>query len=125
MTLGTMPDSGLSTDASRAPAGSKLGDPYRPICEALHALLTRKRGYYGCPEEGPLENARGVSEQGIEPWIYQLARIGEKVRRAGGLRSQSGTLTNREEVARQVRETLLDIAGHAVVAIALLDNPEE
>lgn len=125
MTLGITQDSGPSTAAFSAPPGKSLGDPYRPICEALHALLTRKRGYYGCPEEGPLENARGVSEQGIDPWIYQLARIGEKVRRAGGLRSQFGTLTTREAVARQVRETLLDIAGHAVVAIALLDNPEE
>ena len=125
MTLGTTPDFGPNTDGSKALPGSRLGDPYRPVCEALHALLTRKRGYYGCPEEGPLDNARGVQEQGIEPWIYQLARIGEKVRRAGGLHAQFGTLTNRDRVLAQVRETLMDIAGHAIVAIALLDNPEE
>lgn len=103
------------------PAGRSNGDPYRPVCEELHALLTRKRGYYGCREEHPLENARGVTEQGIEPWVYQLARIGEKVRRAAGLRQQPGTLVHMEKV----RETLMDIAGHAVVALALLDNPED
>lgn len=125
MTLGIMRDSGPSTGGCSAQPARLLGDPYQPVCDELHALLSRKRGYYGCPDESPLSNARGVKEQGIEPWIYQLARIGEKVRRAGGLQSQFGTLTNREALARKVRETLLDIAGHAVVAIALLDNPEE
>ena len=102
-----------------------LGDPYREVCEELHALLSRKRGYYGCPDESPLANARGVKDQGIEPWVYQLARIGEKMRRSSGLQAQFGTLGNREVIAQKVRETLLDIAGHAIVAIALLDNPEE
>ena len=115
-----MQDSGPSTEGSSAPRVRLLGDPYRPVCEEIHALLTRKRGYYGCPDEHPLANARGVKDQGIEPWVYQLARIGEKMRRAAGLQSQSGTLTD-----RQIRETLADIAGHAIVAIALLDNPEE
>lgn len=115
-----MLDSGPSTDDSSAPSGRSNGDPYLPVCEELHALLTRKRGYYGCPDEHPLANAMGVEEQGIDPWVYQLARIGEKLRRAGGLRTQNGTL-----IHRQIRETLADIAGHAIVAIALLDNPEE
>lgn len=104
------------------PAERLSGDPYRPVCEELHSLLTRKRGYYGCREEHPLENARGVAEQGIEPWVYQLARIGEKMRRAGGLMEQSGTLGTMRD---KIRKTLMDIGGHAVVAIALLDNPEE
>ena len=93
--------------------GTKSGDPYLPICEDLHTLLSRKRNYYGCAAEGPLDNAKGVMEQGIEPWLYQLARIGEKVRRCNGLRE---TLSYRD----QVIETLMDIAGHAVVAIACI-----
>lgn len=88
-------------------------DPYRLICEELHRLLTRKRGYYGC-KESPLQNALGVREDGIEPWKYQVARVGEKCRR---LRGDLGTLG--------IRETLLDIAGHAVVAIACLDHDHE
>jgi hypothetical protein len=87
-------------------AGSSPGDPYRAICDELYALLTRKRGYYGCKED-PLENALGVEEDGIPAWLYQTARIGEKTRR---LRGPLETL-------KRV-ETLLDIAGHAVVAIA-------
>jgi hypothetical protein len=121
MTPGITQDSGRSTDESSAPPERSPGDPYRPVCDQLHALLTRKRGYYGCPDESPLANARGVQDQGIDPWVYQLARIGEKLRRCGGLQAASGTVGNTE----QVRATLLDIAGHAVVAIALLDNPEE
>lgn len=85
-------------------------DPYLPICLELWRLLSRKRGYYGC-SQSPLENALGVQEDGIVPWIYQLARIGEKCRRLRGMRESSpGTLA--------LRETLLDIAGHAAVAIA-------
>ena len=118
MTPGITPASGLSTAALYQPAERSNGDPYRPVCEELHALLSRKRGYYGCPDESPLANARGVQDQGIEPWLYQLARIGEKVRRAGGLRQTLGS-------TEKLRETLLDIAGHAAVAVALLDNPEE
>lgn len=109
----TIPVSGASTDESSRPRVSGHGDPYLPICEDLHTLLSRKRTYYGCPDEGPLDNAMGVLEQGIEPWVYQLARIGEKCRRCNGLR---GTFANRDKVIK----TLMDIAGHAVVAIACL-----
>lgn len=122
MTPGTMPDSGRSTEDCNVLRVRLSGDPYREVCDELHALLTRKRGYYGCPEESPLANARGVREQGIEPWVYQLARIGEKLRRCAGLQQ---TIGNREEVAEKIRDTLRDIAGHSVVAIALLDHPED
>lgn len=103
------------------PAERLSGDPYQPICDELHALLSRKRGYYGCREEHPLENARGVADQGIEPWVYQLARIGEKMRRAGGLQQGSGTLGTMKD---KIRKTLMDIAGHAVVGVALLDEED-
>jgi hypothetical protein len=69
-------------------------------------LLTRKRNYYGCGED-PLENALGVEQDGVPAVTYQLARIGEKTRRMRG---------PLETITRQ--KTLMDIAGHAVVAIA-------
>lgn len=96
--------------SSMPPARSNGTDPYAFICLEIQALLSMKRGYYGC-EENPLENALGVEEDGVEPWRYQLARIGEKCRRLRGLKSDIG-----------IRETLADIAGHAVVAIACLDH---
>lgn len=102
----TMEFSGQSTDESSVLPGSINGDPYREICDELYRLLTRKRGYYGCKED-PLENALGVEEDGIPAWQYQAARIGEKTRR---LRGPLETITR--------QKTLLDIAGHAVVAIA-------
>ena len=109
--------SGASTDGSKRPPARSSGDPYLEVCEALHTLLTRKRGYYGCEDESPLQNAMGVKEQGIDPWVYQLARIGEKLRRCGGL--QRAIVPERNAL---IRETLMDIAGHAVVAIAVLDE---
>lgn len=98
--------SGPNTAASSSPAGSTDGDPYRAVCDELYALLTRKRGYYGCRED-PLANALGVEEDGIPAWKYQVARVGEKTRRLRG-----------ELSAIDIQKTLLDIAGHAVVAIA-------
>lgn len=85
-------------------------DPYFWLCMELYELLTRKRGYYGC-KESPLENALGVEEDGIEAWRYQAARIGEKCRRLRGELRDTG-----------IRETLMDIAGHGLVAIACLDH---
>lgn len=114
----TTQHSGASTDGSSAQSEKLLGelsellenDPYWHICVKLWRLLSRKRGYYGC-RESPLENALGVREDGIEPWRYQVARVGEKCRR---LRGTLGTIG--------IRETLMDIAGHAVVAVACLDH---
>lgn len=98
--------SGPSTDASLCKSATGPGDPYRDICDELYLLLTRKKNYYGCKSD-PLENALGVAEDGVEPVVYQVARIGEKARRMRG---------PLETITRQ--KTLLDIAGHAVVAIA-------
>ena len=98
--------SGPNTAESSAPAGTSTGDPYRDLCDELYLLLTRKRNYYGCGED-PLENALGVEQDGIEPWLYQAARINEKSRR---LRGPLETITR--------QKTLMDIAGHAIVAIA-------
>jgi len=85
-------------------------DPYWGICLELWRLLSRKRGYYGCVEH-PLQNALGVAEDGISPWRYQVARIGEKCRRLRGSLTPIG-----------IRETIMDIAGHAVVGVACLDH---
>jgi hypothetical protein len=102
----TLPASGQSTVGSSWPAENTHGDPYRDICDELYLLLTRKKNYYGCKED-PLENALGVAADGVEPVTYQVARIGEKTRRMRG---------PLETITRQ--KTLMDIAGHAVVAIA-------
>jgi hypothetical protein len=50
--------------------------------------------------------------------VYQLARIGEKLRRCAGLQR---AIVN-GETNQLIRETLMDIAGHAVVAVAILDS---
>lgn len=92
-------------------------DPWRGLCEQLYSLVNHKREYYSCREH-PLANALGVREQGITPWIYQVARIGEKVRRLRGL---SRTIVPQEAI----RKTLMDIAGHALVAVACLDTEKE
>lgn len=112
----TLP-SGQSMDESSKPYVKGASDPYITITDELHTLLSRKRNYYGCPGEEPLANATAVQDQGIEPWVYQLARIGEKLRRCGGLR---GTVD-----IQAIRKTLMDIAGHAVVATALLDSANQ
>lgn len=88
-------------------------DPYFFLCMELYRLLSRKRGYYGC-RENALANALGVEEDGIEAWRYQAARIGEKCRRLRGELEDTG-----------IRDTLMDIAGHALVGIACVDHKNE
>ncbi len=101
---------------SQKQAGEWNGDdPYKEVTDTIHRLMLRKSGYYGNPDSGPLHNALGVQEDGIEPWRYQLARIGEKCRRLRGEAQFDGHL---------LRETLIDIAGHAVVALACLAHQE-
>lgn len=115
----TTQHSGRSTEESAKRIETLLGelsemladDPYWGCCQQLWRLLSRKRHYYNCTEN-PLANAMSVAETGIEPWRYQLARIGEKYRRLGGpLRTID------------IQETLFDIAGHAVIGV--LTVPEE
>ena len=117
MTHTTTQPSGQSLAASQTQPGENSGDPYYRICGEIHALLARKRRYYGCPTDQPLANALAVQEDGIDPVMYQMARVNEKLRRLRGLRR---TLDN-----RRIRETLCDIAGHAIVAIACLDSGEK
>lgn len=93
-------------------ADTPTPDPYRAICDQLYSLLISKSGYYGNPHDGPLSNALGVAEDGIEPWRYQVARIGEKCRRLRG-----DAQHDREKLLATIR----DIAGHAVVALACLE----
>lgn len=114
-TRGTTRRSGRNSAGSSKRRGKGSGDPYRPICEKLHALLSRKRGYYGCAGDSPLANALGVEEDGIAAWRYQLARIGEKRRRLNGPAGEE-TLT--------IVETLFDIMGHAAVGIACVLEKE-
>lgn len=118
-TLPIAQHSGVSTEESNTPCVSLRGspikviggtDPYKTICETVYALLTRKRNYYGCGDD-PLENALGVEEDGIDPAMYQLARIGEKRRRLHGQLSKEDRI-----------ETFMDIMGHAAVAIACLQR---
>lgn len=114
MTPTTTLRSGLNTADSSKPAEEWHGDdPYKEVTDLIHDLMLRKSGYYGNPDDGPLCNALGVAEDGIEPWRYQLARIGEKCRRLRGSAQHDGHL---------LRETLIDIAGHAVVALACLNH---
>ena len=108
---------GLNLAGSPRPVGEWNGDdPYKEVIDAIHRLMLKKSDYYGNPDDGPLHNALGVEEDGIEPWRYQLARIGEKIRRLRGKAQHNGQL---------LRDTLTDIAGHAVLALACLNNLEK
>ena len=105
--------SGVSLAGSPWPPGND-GEPYYTLCLEVCRLLIGKREYYGCTPTNPLDNAQAASAWGLEPWKYQAIRIGEKIGRLKGLpNSPAGAVT--------IRDTLMDIAGHAIIALATLD----
>ncbi len=109
----TIAASGPSLEGSPWPPGNG-GEPYYTLCLEVCRLLIDKREYYGCTPTNPLDNAQAASAWGLEPWKYQAIRIGEKIGRLKGLpNSPYGAVT--------IRDTLMDIAGHAIIALATLD----
>lgn len=89
--------------------------PYGLFCSELERLLLRKSVYYGNEKDGPLSNALSVEEFGIDPVMYQVIRIAEKIRRMSNLPSD-------ENEARM--ETMKDIAGHCAVAWCIIRSKE-
>lgn len=96
-----------------------VGGPLAAWLKELDTLVLRKNaGYAGHTPTDLWANYRGAQTFGLTALDSALLRFGEKHNRAGILYSGRGT----DEVGESLRETLMDAAAIALIAVALLDE---
>jgi len=91
---------------------------FHNLLDEIGDLHDRKQLDYGRPED-PFANVRASEDYGISPWIGALIRENDKMRRLQKAAS-GGTLAN-----ESVRDSLLDNAVYAIIALALWDEEQE
>lgn len=93
-----------------------------PNSQKLHDLLKEagdlhdsKQVDYGTPTD-PFNNLVGSLDWGIEPWIGACVRMNDKVKRLQAY-VRNGSLKH-----ESARDSLMDIAVYALIAIVLLEG---
>jgi len=95
---------------------SANGDPrFFAILEELKAIHTRKSADYGNGGDF-LANVRSSAGWGISPWVGTMVRATDKIIRLQSL-IEKGKLEN-----ESARDSLIDLASYAVIAIILMDE---
>lgn len=77
----------------------------------------RKQADYGRGDD-PFANVRASEEWGIKGWVGAMVRAQDKVRRLQTF-AQRGSLVN-----EPVRDSLLDLAVYALIALVLYEEEE-
>ena len=101
----------LNEDAVKV-AVSTPPSPVVKILRELEQLHVSKSADYGTGED-PMANLRASIAFGVDPWIGTIIRANDKMARLQAAASGS-TLRN-----EGVEDSLLDLAGYAVLALAL------
>lgn len=93
-----------------------------PNSQKFHDLLKEagdlhdsKQTDYGNPTD-PFNNLRGSLDWGIEPWVGACVRMNDKVKRLQAY-VRNGSLKH-----ESARDSLMDIAVYALIAIVLLEE---
>ena len=94
------------------------GDPrYHRLLGEMGSLHDRKQEDYGTGED-PFANFTSAKEFGIEPWQLAMLRANEKMHRVKAF-VKKGRLAN-----ESLRDSLIDIAVCAAIAVVLYDESE-
>jgi hypothetical protein len=80
--------------------------------------VAKSAGYAGQDNPDAWSNFREAAGWGLSPLDGCLVRMGDKYKRAQTIRSD----TTNEQVGESLRDTLLDLANYALIAICLLDE---
>ena len=83
--------------------------------EAIH--VAKAAGYAG-PSSDTWSNFREATLWGSTPLNGCLVRMGDKYRRAQNLRRDPAN----DQVGESIRDTLMDLANYALIAICLLEE---
>lgn len=92
---------------------------YLALLEQMADLHRRKSaGYDGADRDVPFANIREAVDWGSTPLMGTLIRMGDKYRRTQNLIRSAAN----EQVGESVRETLIDLAAYALIAVVFLDE---
>lgn len=90
-------------------------DPYSKALDELWQLYQKKRADYGSVDD-PFANVRAAGDFGIAPWLGAVSRANDKMHRIK-VHALGQTLVN-----ETVRDSLLDLAAYALIALCLYDE---
>lgn len=92
------------------------------LIEDMRKLHIRKNaGYAGSANPDAWANFRMSEEFGVSPFLGCMVRLSDKYIRIGNLLKNPLD----EQVGESVRDTLMDLAAYALIAVCLLDEDME
>lgn len=96
-----------------------MGDPrFLDILDEIKALHEKKSFDYGTDRDA-LANMRASTAWGVPAWVGTMIRANDKI-----IRLQS--LINNGELANEsARDSLIDLASYAIIALVLMEEDEE
>lgn len=99
-----------------------LGNPdfIKHVNEMLDTHVKKAAGYAGSDNPDTWANFREAEAWGLTPLQGCLVRMGDKYRRVQNLRRNAAN----DRVGESIRDTLMDLANYAVIAVCLMDEED-
>lgn len=95
------------------------GDPrFLEVLDEMAQIHIRKSADYG-DQDDPLANVRASADWGVDPWVGTMIRATDKVIRLQSLLA-NGKLEN-----ESARDSFLDLASYAIIALILMEEDIE
>jgi hypothetical protein len=95
------------------------GDPrFFKILDELREIHEKKSADYGTKTDF-LANVRASAQWGVSPWVGTMIRAGDKIIRLQSL------LTNGQLANESARDSLMDLASYAIIALILMEEEED
>lgn len=108
----------VNVAAIAAMAVDSGGHPgFLKLLDEIRSLHLKKAADYGRGAD-PFANVRASAEFGIPAWVGVMVRANDKVQRIKSF------ITNGKLVNESVRDSLMDLAAYALIALALFDEDE-
>lgn len=91
---------------------------YLALLDQMKDLHVRKSAGYDGADDVPFANIREATDWGSTPLLGTFIRMGDKYRRAQNLVRSA----DNEQVGEGLRDTLIDLAAYALIAVTFLDE---
>lgn len=83
--------------------------------------LAKAAGYSGADNPDVWSNFREATAWGLTPLEGCLVRMGDKYRRVQNLRRNPAN----DQVGESIRDTLMDLANYALIAVCLMEEEKQ